>query len=307
MHKKRLSDQQKTRIGKLQSETEGETGLIIARMARSCIVETQNGVQHPAKFRANLPPIVVGDRVTWQYERDDIVISHLLERRNLIVRPNPHGEAKAVAANITQLFLVISPEPAPTTLLIDRYLTTARTLQLPLAIIVNKADLNLTPLADIIPIYEAIDYPIIYASTRTEGGIASLETALADQTSIMLGQSGVGKSSLMKALVPHLEIRIGALSEKLQGQHTTTTSMLYHVGSGHLIDTPGIYDFATWHLGTAAIKTGFVEIDTLSKACQFRNCVHGPEPQCAVKAALEAGKLSPSRYQNYLIMMGEGK
>lgn len=305
MSKRRLSDQQKARIETLQSERTGDPGLVIARWGRSCIVEAADGAQHQAKFRTNLPPIVVGDHVNWQIERDDVVITHLLERKNLIIRPSPHGEAKAVAANVDQLLLVICPQPAPTALLIDRYLTHASFLRLPLRILVNKSDLDLAPLKDIIPIYEALNYPISFVSTKTEAGIHTLEAILADKTSIMLGQSGVGKSSLMQALLPGQEIRIGALSERQVGQHTTTTSMLYHVGSGHLIDTPGIYDFATWHLGAQAIAQGFTEIHQLSEHCQFRNCSHSHEPTCAVKSALEQGRISRSRYQNFLTMCQE--
>jgi ribosome biogenesis GTPase len=243
--------------------------------------------------------------VNWQVDGDDAVVTHLLPRNNLIIRPSSHGEAKPVAANVDQLLLVISPQPAPTTLLIDRYLTHARFLQVPLQILVNKSDLDLSPLQEIIPIYQALDYPIHQVSTKTEAGLQTLESILAHKTSIMLGQSGVGKSSLMQALLPGQDIRIGALSDRQVGQHTTTTSMLYHVGSGHLIDTPGIYDFATWHLGNQAIAQGFMEIYTLSKHCQFRNCSHSHEPSCAVKTALEQGGLSPSRYQNFLTMCQE--
>lgn len=305
MSKRRLSNQQKNRIETVQSERTGEQGLVIARWGRSCILETQNGTQHQAKFRTNLPPIVVGDRVIWQHERDDVIVTQLLERTNIIIRPSPQGEAKPVAANIDQLLLVISPQPAPTTLLIDRYLIHAIFLRLPLRLLINKSDLDLSPLQNILPIYEALNYPISFVSTKTDTGITTLKEVLAHKTSIMLGQSGVGKSSLMQALLPDQTIRIGALSERLQGQHTTTTSMLYHVGSGHLIDTPGIYDFATWHLGTQAIAQGFTEVHQLSEHCQFRNCSHSHEPQCAVKTALEQGGISQSRYENFLIMSKE--
>lgn len=305
MSKRRLSDQQKSRIETLQAARTGEPGLVIARWGRSCIVETRAGTHHKAKFRANLPPIVVGDQVNYEDEGTDFIITHLHPRLNLIIRPSPHGQPKPVAANVNQLLLVICPQPAPTTLLIDRYLTHARFLGLDLQILVNKSDLDMEPLNKIIPIYQALGYPISFVSTKTDTGIHALEEILADKTSIMLGQSGVGKSSLMQALLPGQDIRIGALSERHVGQHTTTTSMLYHVGSGHLIDTPGIYDFATWHLGTQAIAQGFTEIQALSEHCQFRNCSHSHEPTCAVKLALEQGKISPSRYENFITLSQE--
>jgi ribosome biogenesis GTPase / thiamine phosphate phosphatase len=205
--------------------------------------------------------------------------------------------------------VVIAPEPPPHANLLDRYLAAAEDAGLHALILLNKTDLGaqaaaLEPLLDV---YRAIGYPVLRASAAQAGGIAALAAALAGHTTAFVGQSGVGKSSLIATLLPHEDIRVGELSQAVaKGRHTTTTARLYHLpAGGKLIDSPGIREFSLVHLDSARTARGFIEFRPYLGCCRFRDCEHRDEPGCALREAVDAGAVSAARYAGYLQIIGE--
>jgi ribosome biogenesis GTPase len=220
------------------------------------------------------------------------------------------GTEKPVAANIDRIFIVSAIRPEPSMHLIDRYLVVAEWLQLEPVIVINKIDLlegkQEPALKQALSVYESLGYQLIYSSTRLDTGLEKIKQSLHDHTSIMVGQSGVGKSSLIKCLLPDIDIRIGELTEIEQGRHTTTSSSLYHLpDGGDLIDSPGVRDFAVWNLQADDIVYGFREFRPYIGHCKFRNCTHHNEPGCAIREAADAGKIERRRFDSYRQMIEE--
>lgn len=301
MTKRHLSKQQKNRIQALQDTRMGVVLRVSAQLGREIEVSNEAGHTFSAKLRQNLPPIVTGD---WVLVGENSVIEQLLPRDNLIERPSGAGKRKPIAANVDQVLLVIAPNPIASLLMIDRYLVQLHALGLPVMIIVNKSDMSLDNLQPLMNLYHELKYPIVTVSSLL-AEIGNLATQLANKTSIVLGQSGVGKSSLIHALDPALNIRIGDLSQTDQGKHTTTITRLYQVGDAEIIDSPGVYDIATWHLSPEQIREGFIEFNAHKKSCQFHNCTHTHEPVCGVKMAVSNHLIADSRYHNYCSMLNE--
>jgi ribosome biogenesis GTPase len=304
MLKRHLSLQQKTRIQALQDSRTGVVMRVSAQLGRDLEVTNEAGETFPAKLRQNLPPIVTGDWVLGNQATPPVVIEQLLPRSNLIERPAKMGKRKPIAANVDQALLVIAPTPEASLLMIDRYMVQLHALGLPLILVINKSDLGIEALQPTITLYRSLGYTVLTVSS-TLGTLSSLVAELEGKTSIVLGQSGVGKSSLIHAIDPTITIRIGDLSQSEQGKHTTTTTRLYTVGEAELIDSPGVYDIATWHLSPEQLRQGFNEINAQKHACQFKNCTHTHEPVCGVKTAVEADIISVSRYKNYCYMLNE--
>ena len=214
-----------------------------------------------------------------------------------------------IATNIDQLWLVVATEPHYQFELIDRYLIMAENSNLPINIIVNKIELldKLDQLSKDFSLYQNINYHVHFLSVKKQLNLDSLKNQLADKTNIFLGQSGVGKSSLINTLIPDLELRVNEVSSKTKrGKHTTTNTTIYHIPSGgDLIDSPGIREFQLDEFDAKQIVNGFREFKGLIGKCRFRNCQHINEPDCAVKVALDAGDIHPSRYENYLNLLPE--
>ena len=216
-----------------------------------------------------------------------------------------------MAANIDQVAIVIAPEPTPHGNLIDRYLVATEAMGAAALLVVNKADLladagTAAVLATLLAPYEALGYPVIEASRATAG--ATLGAALAGHTSVLVGQSGVGKTSLVNALLPGLDRRTGELSGPgRKGRHTTTTAELYHLATGgDLIDSPGIREFGLDHLPRDTVAGGFREFRPFLGHCRFRDCRHRDEPGCALLEAVAAGKVSSERLASYRHIVDEG-
>lgn len=305
MTKRHLSEQQKARIQALQSTTSGKAVRVVAQLGRDIVVEDESNHQFQVKLRQNLPAIVTGDWVIMQSEKDQHVVTHLLPRTNLIERPIKAGKLKPVAANIDQIFLMMPATPAPNALMLDRYFIHLEFLGIPFTLVINKTDLGMQGTETLLKIYESLGYNILTISCLNHD-LSDIAEKIQNKTNILLGPSGVGKSSLVHALAPDLDIRIGNLSETMQGKHTTTTSRLYNIGDGEIIDSPGVYDIASWHLSDEQIRAGFVEFEPYKRQCQFNDCSHTHEPGCAVKTAVESGDISPIRYEHYtLILKGE--
>lgn len=312
IQQERLARSQK-KSDAIQAELEGSTlgpeqpGRVLARYGTRVDVEDGSGEVHQCLMRQNLPAVVCGDNVVWQAGRHNSgVIVAVEPRQTLLERPDADNQLKAVAANIQQIVIIAAPQPGLDFDLINRYLVAAELTRIAPLIVINKID-TLSPesLAKLTPrlrVYQDIGYTVVLASTRQPHGLDALQQQLRDQTSIFVGQSGVGKSSLIQALLPKASLRIGELSAATGlGQHTTTTTQLYHfTGGGELIDSPGVRAFRLGHASVEGISRGFVEFRPLLGHCRFSNCQHRAEPDCALKTAVANGSVNAERFESFL-------
>ena len=246
--------------------------------------------------------IVCGDRVKCELDRkhDEVLITEVLPRRTLLARANLRGESEPVVANITRLVVVLAPVPRPDFFVIDRYLCAATAAGIAGAIAVNKSDLGDQVLGPELDALGAAGYPRVQCSARAGHGLDELRALLATGVSVLVGQSGVGKSSLVRALLPEQDIATGELMREEEGRHTTTASSAYPLApSGTLIDSPGVRDFAPAidHLDERTL--GFPEVASRAGGCRFLDCRHMQEPGCAVIAAVETREMSARRYESY--------
>ncbi|WP_295803342.1 small ribosomal subunit biogenesis GTPase RsgA [uncultured Microbulbifer sp.] len=338
MSKRKLNRRQQWRIAKIQQEREArarkreeslahaedegdlgpeQTGMVIANYGTQVLVESpaasegEPGLRQRCHVRANIDTLVTGDRVAWRPSVGEStgglgVVGARLPRHSELQRPDRYGDMKTVAANIDRILIVIAPYPEPFANAIDRYLVAAETTGIQPLLLLNKIDLidesNRDSLQELLRPYPDLGYPILRLSTKTGEGLDDLLATLAEGTSVFVGQSGVGKSSLINGLLPSAGARTGALSEATQkGTHTTTAAELFHLpGGGDLIDSPGIREFGLWHMSEQELLEGFVEFRPFIGHCRFRDCRHQSEPGCAIQQALERGDISERRMDSYL-------
>lgn len=267
---------------------------VIARYPNHVRVE---GFASGVALSADQQP-VVGDWVEVDCENARLV--RVLERDSLLARRTRSNAVEPVAANLTQVAVVVAPTPPPDWGLADRYLAAAEANDLAAILVANKCDLGAVRDAALAP-YRELGYPVIAVSAAEGSGLAALEATLKDELTLLVGQSGVGKSSLMNALVPEADRAVGALSESLEtGRHTTSAAMLAPLkDGGAVIDAPGVRDFYPPFESPAAVQSGFREIARYARQCRFRNCAHGAEPGCAVAEALASGVIAQSRYASF--------
>ena len=315
MAKRRLSLQQKQRIKSAQASIDLDhadhfQGTVIAHHGGELEVEPdhQNATRLACKFRTNLGAIVTGDKVVYQVQNDEAAIISVISRSNLLQRQDGFGQIKSVAANITQLIICLAIEPSPNLYLLDQYLVSAEQQYLNVIILLNKMDLLEHPDPDpflLKSIYLSLGYQILEVSVKTGLNIDQLQELCKDHINVISGVSGVGKSSITKAILPDIEIAIGEISDtNKEGRHTTRTSHLYHLPrGGQLIDTPGIRGFNPVLDTQQPLSHGFREIHNTAHACKFSNCKHLNEPKCAVRAAVEMGTIAASRYENYVKLL----
>ena len=302
----------------LANSATGRHGLVICNYGQTLAVEDEAGKRHRCTPRKKIGALVCGDKVIWQATTaDEGVVVALQPRQSLLVRPDSHGEVKPIAANVSHLLvvttlrlhdtaeLVTETDDLIDTDLIDRYLVAAELCRLQAVIVINKTDLLSRAALDqamrILEVYRTIGYLVLFTSAEQRQGIDALIAILKDHTSVFSGPSGVGKSSLVKALLPDREIRVGEVSESTgAGRHTTTLATHYHLPhGGSLIDSPGVRDFGLWHVDPAQIAQGFVEFQHYAQSCRFANCSHLAEPGCAMQLAVEKGNISALRFDSY--------
>lgn len=257
-------------------------------------------------------PVVVGDCVECLTdEHGDHVITGIAPRRNYVIRraSNLSKESHIIAANIDQALLMVTlrhPETAPE--FVDRFLVTCEAYKIPATILLSKTDLqDPEALAQFRAVYEGIGYRVLEVSAQTGAGVEAVCELLAGRTTLVSGNSGVGKSTLIRAIDPGLDIRTGEISESHhKGRHTTTFSTMYPLaGGGAVIDTPGIKGFGLLDIDDAELWHYFPEMMRIGQQCRFYNCTHTHEPGCAVMEAVRDGEIALARYESYLKMLDD--
>lgn len=327
MSKRNLSRRQQWRIDKIQEErlaratkraareddapsdafgTE-QHGLVTTHYGQQVIVSNQQGESFRCHFRATLEQLVVGDRVLFQppLTEGTGVVTAIVPRQTVLRRPDQYGNLKPVAANVDLMLVVFAPQPTPSSVLLDRYLVAAELSDIQPLLVLNKADLindsNREQIAALCALYRRIGYAVLEVSATAGNGLQPLFQALAGHTSVFVGQSGVGKSSLVNALLPAAALEVSELSTRSGlGQHTTVTARLFDLpGGGRLIDSPGVREFGLWHISEAELLSGYCDLAPLAGHCKFRNCSHRHEPGCALRQAAEQGDISAERLENF--------
>jgi ribosome biogenesis GTPase / thiamine phosphate phosphatase len=283
-------------------ETSGN-GVVLASYGRGVLVQADAITLH-CSLKGRKQRIVCGDRVKWVFapSADGPSIESIEPRRNLIERIDARGRAEPVAANIDRLAIVVAPEPAPDWFLVDRYWAGAHIKDIAAVLIVNKWDLGTDRLQSELAIYRALGLDCREVSSQSGMGIAELKDVLADGATLLVGQSGVGKSSIVNALAPAAAAQTAELTRDTEGRHTTTTARWYRLGPGvdsAIIDAPGVRDFAAPASIVRAAERGFVEIHEMSVDCRFKDCRHMEEPGCAVRAAVVTERIAARRYESY--------
>lgn len=349
IRKRKLTHQQNRRIARQQQQRTDEVdsgqleGLIIAHHGRQLEVlaldapaadsqlppEIEPGQPVPfwrpvvqgdswrCHARTNLPLLVTGDRVRWQPDPNTGLglISALHERRSLLSRPDRYQKLKPVAANVSLIVIVFAVEPVPSASLIDRYLVACHQAAIPCVLVLNKTDLlGASPeslAARWLTDYAALGYETLSVSVSAPATLSALRQRLQQEQAVLVGQSGVGKSSLVNALLPQADQPVNVISENsLLGQHTTTTTRLLPLCAseplaGALIDSPGIREFGLWHLNADAIRAGFTDLQQVEAPCRFRNCTHRQEPGCALHQAVQDGLILQRRLDSLHQLLDE--
>jgi ribosome biogenesis GTPase len=275
---------------------------VIAAHGRMLRVHLEPAGEALVRAPSREPEVVCGDYVRCEFDErhDELRIVALEPRSGALYRGNARGEGELVAANLSLLLVVIAPLPLPDFFIVDRYLAAAQCGGLRACVVLNKTELGTEANIDEeLAAYANLAAGTLHVSAQTAAGLDALRALLHDETAALVGQSGVGKSSLLRALVPGSEAAIGALIRDDEGRHTTTASWLYALpGGGALIDSPGVRDFAPAVDRLDAAGLGFSDVAALGTRCRFANCRHMREPDCAVRSAVGGG-LSARRYESY--------
>lgn len=296
-------------------------GLVIKNTGSWYTVLTDDGQIIESKIKGSFRlkgirstnPVSVGDLVTLIVNREGTAfISSIDERRNYIIRKsqNLSKQSHIIAANVDQAFLLVTvSHPETSTMFIDRFLASAEAYSVPVTLVFNKKDLltddELRLQQMLMTLYDTVGYPCFAVSATTGEGIEPVRAALQGKITVLSGNSGVGKSTLINSILPHVKLRTAEISDAHDtGIHTTTFSeMLPLPEGGYIIDTPGIKGFGSFDMEPEEIGSYFKEIFSFSKDCRFNNCTHTHEPGCAVRRAVEEHYIAESRYQSYLSML----
>lgn len=295
------------------------TGLVIASHGANARIEA-NGRLYSCTVRRKAGGVACGDHVSWTPNGDDTaVIVDVAPRRNMLSRLVDANKTKILAANVDQLFVTVEAPIDLTdttlesfdTLNLDRYIVAAEVAQITPAILINKIDRLDVDQQDqarsYLELYNAMGYTLVLTSTRHGDGLEALRRLMQDKINVVVGQSGVGKSSLINALIPGIDAKTGDLSRVTgQGRHTTTVATLHHlVSGGDLIDSPGVREFQLNLTDPPKIAWGFREFRPLLGQCRFNDCKHGDEPDCAIQNAVATGAIHRRRYNHYLRIVND--
>lgn len=331
MPKRRLTQRQRRRIdeahasrrSRARSHTQAQDGsgtdseehaLVLAHHGGELLVETRSGLSLRARPRQHVGDLVAGDQVVIQRPQSAAETAVILAREprdTVLERADSRGRGRAVAANVDQVLLLIAVEPKPQRYLIDRYLAAAALVPADALLVLNKIDRiedgSDREYRDLLQSYRRAGFRTAAISAVRGDGLPALRRHLRDHTSVIVGQSGVGKSSLVKALLPEAEVRIGGLSDAAaEGRHTTRTSRLFHLPEGgQLVDSPGVRGFDPGPLIEHDPEGGFREFAAHLGHCRFADCSHTVEPGCAIRSAVEAGQIDARRYESYLRLRRE--
>jgi len=286
-------------------------GRLITRFGAEMLIEDEKGQIQRCTGRKKVASAVCGDHVEWEdTTQGNHIVTRILPRKNLLKRPSHGGKEKLIAANIDQVLIVLAYSMKPNWDMLDHYLVATHSLNATPLILCNKLDLagdKRDNYDRVLNEYRHIGYQVFPLSAKNGQGMEELLVKLPGKTNILVGQSGVGKSSIINALHPKFDIRIGEVSASSgEGQHTTSATTLYHLPTGgELIDSPGVRDFRPGKLGQADIEQGFPEFIPYLNSCRFHNCTHSKEPGCAIKEKLSTGDILQRRYDNYLRLLSE--
>lgn len=318
----RIAGQQERRRARVEARAEAaladaddqpRAGRVVVRHGANLAVEDDGGAVFHCVSRQNLGHLVCGDRVIWQPTGDQVgVVTALLPRTTVLSRPDFAGRDKPLAANLTLFVIVIAPRPAPVGHLLDQYLVSAELIGVAALIAVTKMDLLPDPDARAaflggLDTYARIGYPLLPLSIHEDPLATALRDRLDGHTTILLGQSGVGKSSLVKALLPDQAVQIGRLSQATGlGRHTTSAATCYRVGANaSLIDSPGVRSFRLGPLDRDTLARGFREFAPWLGKCRFTDCAHLHEPDCALRAAVTTGLIPSERLATFHALAAE--
>jgi ribosome biogenesis GTPase len=285
-----------------------EEALVLVSYGSRGVIEFPDGTRCDCHYRRSVGRPYCGDRVL--VERTDgqsTVVTAILDRHNEFARANARKQKQGIAANLDQVLIVIAAEPGPSTDLVERYLVAVHSLGVRPVIVLNKFELmagseiaNNSPFKHLDD-YRDLGYELLTTSCKGAPGIEAMLPVLRQKTSILVGQSGVGKSSLINELLPDLDLQTGALSRVTgKGIHTTTTTIMYSLSfGGKLIDSPGVWEYGLWKMDQPELVDGFIEFRPFFGRCKFNDCRHAGEPECAIAEAVEGGSIRKWRYESY--------
>jgi ribosome biogenesis GTPase len=312
--KRQVSTNRSLRLTKTPIEHDNlgtaQPGIVVGRFGKHANVEDANGKLHKCHIRRTIESVVCGDSVIFcpsisDEPRDLGIIEIVHDRKTVLTRPDYYDGVKPIAANIDQIIIVSSIVPTLSPHIIDRYLVACEDVQIQPVIVINKMELlddeDREMVIDLLAVYHDIGYKVLLTSCVTGEGIADLAQLLTDNISVFVGQSGVGKSSLVNQLLPDADEVVGDVSQNSGlGTHTTTTAKLLHfTEGGDVIDSPGVREFSLWHLPDEQITRGFIEFRDYLGGCKFRDCKHGDDPGCLIREAVDNGSIDEARYESY--------
>lgn len=295
-------------LGQLGAQTKG---LMVSRYGEQAdVLCLDSGETYRCFLRQNLGAPVPGDTLIFRLDPNNIGIIEAIEpRQSLLERPSPHQGLKPVVANIDRVFVLVAPLPDFSAILLDRYLVALENANVDIVIVCNKCDLQKEmeqqSIKQQLENYKSLGYPLLEISSQSDLGKEQLMNYSNGRRAILVGQSGVGKSSVINWLFPEQSIATQIVSENSRlGQHTTTASQLFcwsekGPNNGFIIDSPGIREFGLWHLEADQIADGYREFKPFIGGCKYRDCRHTKEPGCAIISAVKDGKISEARWRNY--------
>jgi len=286
-----------------------ETRAVVKRFyGSSAIVCLSDNTEQTAQTNSRNKSLVCGDEVALEWRAGGYYVVDTKPRRTEFSRTDGFGRRKIIAANVDQIALVVAPVPEPHFNVIDRYWVAARNCSIPMILVVNKSDVETTKrLQEITNLYSSLGLEICWVSAESGDGLDKLKERLTKKVSVLVGQSGAGKSSLVNKLCANASASVGELSNiKEEGKHTTTTTNFFELTEGgRIMDSPGIREFGLSHYDQASLELGFIEISAAAVNCRFRNCVHQGTAGCAAEALAKTGEIDPRRLQSYQTLLAQ--